>query len=222
MKILNVEDPAMKLLESTIRGAFVDGFGNTHSFEPEVLGENTDRVNLYRADYRKNKPAHRLSAAFDGFQYFADSFEACLAAAERTVPKIVNDGGFGPIPEYLQIQKEAFEKLQELFESLTPAHFAMQAHFYTLVVESAMNKVTLPTSINSFFRPLYDLRDEYFNSPQESTLQTYLLKSRELIESDYYRNYVAPEATSQAEELQTEITKYEIELEVFSLMEEVV
>lgn len=222
-KEFSAYDPVTSLLEKIIVSLQHEGFANggLKDYDGHAIFNPIKQLSLFRDGYRSALHNRALEYVVSNFPKLEYAFEAAFLIFNRTVNSMNSDERKAEAKELQETYRKRFSQLQSGINALTPAHLALQVHFYSFVVESPTTW-TQKDKLNEFFEPLYDLREEYFNTSRAGLLQEYLLMSRELIESAYYEYAVIVDSDPTAyAENQAEIAGNEIELEIFALFESV-
>ena len=116
---------------------------------------------------------------------------------------------------------ERREELRTLYDSLSPIHLTLNAHFGAQVLEMPRKDSHEGTVAAQFYEPLYTLRDSFFRKPETSTLKEYLRQFEIIVKERYYHEeLLETRDLKKLREVQDRVNSLTDDLEVYVLMEE--
>lgn len=116
---------------------------------------------------------------------------------------------------------ERREELRALYDSLSPIHLTLNAHFGAQVLEMPRKESHEGPVAAHFYEPLYTLRDSFFHKPTVSTLKEYLRQFEIIVKERYYREeLLETKDPGRLREFQDRVNSLTDDLEIYVLMEE--
>lgn len=185
-----IEDPFMLLLQYSVERIACTLDVASPLPDYSVIGPAITKLMAFASKADNNMSSTALASVLADFSAFETNFELIIAAYERTILATRATWKKKAIASQLELFKDDLLKLRLMKSYLTPAHLELQSHFYRLLVKTPRGYIANREEIETFFQPLFKLRDEYFTKARAGLLSEYLAKSKELSNSVYYLTVV--------------------------------
>lgn len=160
-----------------------------------------------------------LTLALEHFE----TFEAFLSRVEVALEKPIQRARTrkGDIRQAQLRVREAREELRKLYDTLTPIHLILDAHFGAQVLSMPRKEDHESTVAAQFYEPLYTFRDEYFRTGDVKSLRKYLQSHEVIVKERYYlEELLEPNESEKLEKAQALVENLTDELYIYMLMEE--
>jgi hypothetical protein len=152
-----------------------------------------------------------------------ETFEGLLSGVEQAMEKPIQRARTrkGDIRQAQLSVRETREELRRLYDTLSPIHLTLDAHFGAQVLSMPRKETHESTVAAHFYEPLYTFRDQFFQTGDVASLRQYLSSHEVIVKERYYREELLE--TSDPEEfgkVQALVDSLSDDLYIYVLMEE--
>lgn len=211
------DDPFTILLDIVIEDAQELAL-NTSILPPERKA--FQELKTFKYFYDSVQGDRPFAYAVSLFPTLTVTLEAVITHLEKAA--VSNRKTVKPNPdlETVKYLRKDFEELKSLAASLTPAHIALEAHFFGWVASPAYSQIDVDERVYEFFEPLRILRDDYVSFSEPKMLVEYLATVERLASDPFYSEFMNSKRSRFAVDRKAEVARLLVELEIFALMSE--
>jgi hypothetical protein len=217
-------DPFITALNSTINALNNSVHPGGAYPRAKVLYPSLDALQAFtRNSWFDKEQRDMLSLATATFEEFEKAYIDVMTEFEKMRKRARAQWKKDQLTSQIEGGKQDLEWLRQLKANISPVHIELQDHFYTLVMRYPRGAEASNSIAVNFFRPLYELRNEYFLRPSLEGPKAYCRVAKELKSAAYYSDVLRAGLTSTVTATwETRLEAQELELEVAMMMNELV